>query len=270
MFYVSDHFERQRGENEISEKEIELRNPLCSVCKNKRPVEVGLWKKDFSYKELCKATQGFSQKNFISEGGFGAVYKADLSGMRIAVKKLNNESAQGEKEFKSEVNLLCKATHDNVVLLLGSCSEGKHRLLVYEYVCDGSLDQHISRHSRSPLNWEERIKVAIGVAKGLLYLHKNNIIHRDVRANNILITHDRQALLGDFGLARNQHEDSIHSTEVIASFGYLAPEYAEYGKVSAKIDVYSFGVVLLELITGMRVTDKRLRGKSLVGWDYAS
>ncbi|KAI9072854.1 hypothetical protein K1719_045190 [Acacia pycnantha] len=195
-----------------------------------------------------KATQGFSQKNFLSEGGFGAVYKAELSGITIAVKKLKNTSVQGEKEFKSEVKLLSRARHENVVMLLGSCSEGKHRLLVYEYVCN------------------ERIKVAIGVSKGLQYLHENNIVHRDVRPNNILLTHDRQTMLGDFGLARNQHQDSIQSTEVIGTYGYLAPEYAEYGKVSAKIDVYSFGVVLLELITGMRTTDKRLQGRSLVGW----
>ncbi|KAI9088290.1 hypothetical protein K1719_030011 [Acacia pycnantha] len=240
--------------NEESQMEIEFTNPLCSVCKNKRP-KAGFFK-DLSYTELWKATQGFSQKNFLSERGFGAVYKAVLSGITIAVKKLKNTSVQGEKEFKSEVKLLSRARHENVVMLLGSCSEGKHRLLVYEYVCNGSLDQHLS----------QRIKVAIGVSKGLQYLHENNIVHRDVRPNNILLTHDRQTLLGDFGLARNQHQDSIQSTEVIGTFGYLAPEYAEYGKVSAKIDVYSFGVVLLELITGMRTTDKRLQGRSLVGW----
>ncbi|XP_028802653.1 inactive protein kinase SELMODRAFT_444075-like [Neltuma alba] len=264
MFFNSRDLEQQSGDNEESQIETELTVPLCSVCKNKRP-KVG-WMKDFSYTELWKATQGFSQKNFLSEGGFGSVYKAELTGITIAVKKLKNASLQGEKEFKSEVKLLGKARHENVVTLLGSCSEGMHKLVVYEYVCNGSLDQHLSQHSRTPLTWKERIKVAIGVSKGLQYLHETNIIHRDVRPSNILITHDRQPVLGDFGLARNQHEDSIQSTEVIGSLGYLAPEYAEYGKVSAKIDVYSFGVVLLELITGMRTTDKRLKGKSLVGW----
>ncbi|KAI9072846.1 hypothetical protein K1719_045182 [Acacia pycnantha] len=212
-----------------------------------------------------KVTQGFSQKNFLSEGRYGAVYKAEVCGITIAVKNLKNTSFQGEREFKSEIQLLLRARHENVVMLLGSCSEGKHRLLVYEYVCNGSLDQHLSQHSRIPLTWEERIKVAIGVSKGLQYLHENNIVHRDVRPNNILLTHDRQTLLGDFGLAGDQHQDAIHSTEVIGTYGYLAPEYAEYGKVSAKIDVYSFGVVLLELITGMRTTDKRLKRRSLVG-----
>ncbi|KAK4253209.1 hypothetical protein QN277_010802 [Acacia crassicarpa] len=259
-----DQQEFTTSDHEESQMETEFTNPLCSVCKNKRP-KAGLFR-DLSYTELWKATQGFSHKNFLSEGGFGAVYKAELSGITIAVKKLKNTSVQGEKEFKSEVKLLSRARHENVVVLLGSCSEGKHRLLVYEYVCNGSLDQHLSQHSRSPLTWEERIKVAIGVSKGLQYLHENNIVHRDVRPNNILLTHDRQTLLGDFGLARNQHQDSIQSTEVIGTYGYLAPEYAEYGKVSAKIDAYSFGVVLLELITGMRTTDKRLKGRSLVGW----
>ncbi|XP_006579136.1 probable serine/threonine-protein kinase PBL26 [Glycine max] len=256
--------EQHSRNNETSHMEEEFTNPLCSVCKNRRP-NIGL-KRDFSYAELHTATQGFSPKNFLSEGGFGSVYKGLLNGMKIAVKQHKYASFQGEKEFKSEVNVLSKARHENVVVLLGSCSEKNNRLLVYEYVCNGSLDQHLSEHSRSPLSWEDRINVAIGAAKGLLYLHKNNMIHRDVRPNNILITHDYHPLLGDFGLARNQNQDSIHSTEVVGTLGYLAPEYAELGKVSTKTDVYSFGVVLLQLITGMRTTDKRLGGRSLVGW----
>ncbi|KAK7271543.1 hypothetical protein RJT34_27520 [Clitoria ternatea] len=274
IFHISENQETSQIEvkqkeqlssyNEMSHVEEEYANPLCSVCNNRRP-KIGP-KRDFTYAELYNATQGFSPKNFLSEGGFGAVYKGQLDEVKIAVKQHKTASFQGEKEFKSEVNVLSKARHENVVTLLGSCSEGYNRLLVYEYICNGSLDQHLSEHSRRPLNWEERINVAIGAAKGLLYLHKNNIIHRDVRPNNILITHDHQPLLGDFGLARKQNQDSIHSTEVVGALGYLAPEYAEYGKVSTKTDVYSFGVVLLQLITGMRTTDKRLGGRSLVGW----
>ncbi|KAK4285280.1 hypothetical protein QN277_002005 [Acacia crassicarpa] len=264
VLYISESKEIGQPEAPQFEMKEELTNPLCSVCKNKRP-QAG-WIRDFSYSELYTATKGFSQKNFLSEGGFGLVYKGQLDGMEIAVKQHKCASPQGEKEFKSEVNLLSKARHENVIMLLGSCSEGDNRLLVYEFVCNGSLDQHLSEHSRTPLRWEDRIKVAIGSAKGLLYLHENNTIHRDIRTNNILLTHDHQPLLGDFGLARSQHENSIHSTEVVGSFGYLAPEYAEYGRVSTKIDVYSFGVVLLQLITGMRITDQRLEGKSLVGW----
>ncbi|CAK7336405.1 unnamed protein product [Dovyalis caffra] len=243
-----------------------FKNSICSVCKNMRP-KIG-WKRDFSYAEIHAATEGFYKTKFLSEGGFGSVYRGDLDGLAFAVKKLNSASFQGEKEFKSEVEVLSKVRHDNLVMLLGSCSEGKDRLLVYEYVCNGSLDQHLSKHARNPLAWEKRMKIALGAARGLKYLHENNIIHRDMRPNNILITHDHEALLGDFGLARTQHEDSEQSleTRVVGTLGYLAPEYAECGKVSTKTDVYSFGVVLLQLITGLKTTDKILGGKSLVGW----
>ncbi|KAI9398503.1 hypothetical protein POPTR_003G189850v4 [Populus trichocarpa] len=243
-----------------------FKNSICLVCKNRRP-KIG-WKRDFSYKEIHSATEGFSQTKFLSEGGFGSVYRGDLDGLAFAVKQHNSASFQGEKEFKSEVEVLSKARHENLVMLLGSCSEGNDRLLVYEYVCNGSLDQHLSKHARKPLTWEKRMKIALGAARGLKYLHENNIIHRDMRPNNILITHDHEALLGDFGLARTQHEDSEPSleTRVVGTLGYLAPEYAECGKVSTKTDVYAFGVVLLQLITGLKTTDKILGGKSLVGW----
>ncbi|KAI4323635.1 hypothetical protein L6164_023226 [Bauhinia variegata] len=281
LFYISRYHEEDQTEvnnkgrsvdekkqisshNETTSTVEEFTNPICSVCKNERP-KIGT-KRDFSYSELHKATKGFSDKNFLSEGGFGSVYKGKLKGITVAVKQHKNASIQGEKEFKSEVNVLSKARHENVVMLLGSCSEGNTRLLVYEYVCNGSLDQHISQHSRTPLSWENMIKIAIGTAKGLLYLHENGIIHRDMRPNNILITHDYQPLLGDFGLARTQSQDSTRTTEVVGAMGYMAPEYAEFGKVSSKTDVYSFGVVLLQLITGMRTTDKRLGGRTLVGW----
>ncbi|KAB2627288.1 inactive protein kinase [Pyrus ussuriensis x Pyrus communis] len=252
------------GECRIDE---EFKNSVCTGCKNKRPT-IG-WKRDFTYADLLAATDGFSDNNFLSEGGFGCVYRGELNGLKIAVKQHKNASCQGEKEFESEVHVLSKARHENLVMLLGSCSEGSKRLLVYEYVCNGSLDQHLSKHNRRPLGWDKKIKIATGAAKGLLYLHQNNIIHRDVRPNNILVTHDHEALLGDFGLARTQLEDSDRSsdtTRVVGTLGYLAPEYAENGKVSTKTDVYAFGVILLQLIAGLRSTDKRLGGKSLVEW----
>ncbi|KAG6783267.1 hypothetical protein POTOM_012712 [Populus tomentosa] len=185
-----------------------FKNSICLVCKNRRP-KIG-WKRDFSYKEIHAATEGFSQTKFLSEGGFGSVYRGDLDELAFAVKQHNSASFQGEKEFKSEVEVLSKARHENLVMLLGSCSEGNDRLLVYEYVCNGSLDQHLS----------------------------------------------------NFGLARTQHEDSEPSleTRVVGTLGYLAPEYAEYGKVSTKTDVYAFGVVLSQLITGLKTTDKILGG----------
>ncbi|KAK8482439.1 hypothetical protein V6N12_002115 [Hibiscus sabdariffa] len=276
-------------------------NSLCSICKNRRP-RIG-WMRDFTYAELQAATEGFDAKNFLSEGGFGSVYRGEINGLKIAVKQHKfNASLQGEKEFKSEVNVLRTARHENLVMLVGSCSEGNHRLLVYEFVCNGSLDLHLSsndsfnmkprfftsfttnyrhlidvcmlflaklmaEHSRRPLSWEKRVKIALGAARGLQYLHENNIIHRDMRPNNILVNHEFEPLLGDFGLARTQHEDPDKSSEtitrVVGTLGYLAPEYAECGKVSTKTDVYAFGVVVLQLITGMKTTDKRLGGKSL-------
>ncbi|KAH7547673.1 hypothetical protein JRO89_XS14G0001000 [Xanthoceras sorbifolium] len=265
-FFIDESPDKGSPDENHPKNDQVFRNSSCSICKNRRP-NIG-WKRDFSYAELQKATEAFSPKNFLSEGGFGCVYRGEINGLKIAVKQHKNASFQGEKEFKSEVQVLSKARHDNVVMLLGSCSEGNHRLLVYEFVCNGSLDQHLSKHTRRPLSWEKRIKIAMGAAKGLQYLHENNIIHRDMRPNNILVTHDYESMLGDFGLARTQCEGSDHSSEtrVVGTLGYLAPEYAECGKVSTKTDVYSFGVVLLQLITGLKTTDKVLGGKSLVGW----
>ncbi|KAK0592008.1 hypothetical protein LWI29_011801 [Acer saccharum] len=232
--------QNQHNNNEgwmcVGPKNEVFQNSICLICKNRRP-NVG-WKRDFSCAELQKATGSFDAKNFLSEGGFGSVYRGEINGLKIAVKQHKHASLQGEKEFKSEVQVLSKARHENVVMLLGSCSEGNKRLLVYEFVCNGSLDQHLSKHSRRPLSWEKRIKIAMGAAKGLQYLHENNIIHRDMRPNNILVTHDYQSMLGDFGLARTQRGGSDHSSEtgVVGTLGYLAPEYAECGKVSTKTD----------------------------------
>ncbi|KAL3814703.1 hypothetical protein ACJIZ3_015971 [Penstemon smallii] len=252
---------------------VEFENSVCSVCKNKRP-KTG-WQRDFTYEELHEATKGFSRENFLSEGGFGFVFKGVLKdGLEIAVKQHKAASLQGEKEFRSEVCLLSQARHQNLVMLLGSCTQGSHRLLVYEYVCNGSLEQHLSS-DLLPLNWENRIKIALGAAKGLNFLHQNNIVHRDMRPANILVTHDHESLLGDFGLAKAQQPDddkntnTIHSSSdngVVGTLGYVAPEYAETGKMSTKTDVYSFGVVLLQLITGLRTPDEIPEGKSFIGW----
>ncbi|KAL1561870.1 non-specific serine/threonine protein kinase [Salvia divinorum] len=239
-------------------------DPICSMCNNQRP-RTGSHM-ELSYEELDEATGGFSEGNFISEGGFGLVFKGRLrDGRKVAVKKLKATSLQGEKEFKSEVHLLSQARHHNVVMLLGSCAQGTHRLLVYEFICNGSLEDNLSGECK-PLNWEQRMKIARGAARGLAYLHELSIVHRDMRPGNILITHDYEALLGDFGLAKEDDGTGANSGGVVGTLGYVAPEYAESGKMSDKTDVYSFGVVLLQLITGLRTTDEIPGGKSLVGW----
>ncbi|XP_061349963.1 inactive protein kinase SELMODRAFT_444075-like [Gastrolobium bilobum] len=234
--------------------------PLCSICQHKAPI-FGKPPRWFSYAELELATGGFSQANFLAEGGFGSVHRGVLPDEQvIAVKQHKLASSQGDLEFCSEVEVLSCAQHRNVVMLIGFCIEDKRRLLVYEYICNGSLDSHLYGRQREPLEWSARQKIAVGAARGLRYLHEECrvgcIIHRDMRPNNILITHDFEPLVGDFGLARWQPDgDTGVETRVIGTFGYLAPEYAQSGQVTEKADVYSFGVVLVELVTGRKAVD---------------
>ncbi|KAJ8755940.1 hypothetical protein K2173_024485 [Erythroxylum novogranatense] len=234
--------------------------PLCSICQHKAPV-FGKPPRWFSYAELELATGGFSQANFLAEGGFGSVHRGVLpDGQAIAVKQHKLASSQGDLEFCSEVEVLSCAQHRNVVMLIGFCIEDKRRLLVYEYICNGSLDSHLYGNQMKPLEWSARQKIAVGAARGLRYLHEECrvgcIVHRDMRPNNILITHDFEPLVGDFGLARWQPDgDTGVETRVIGTFGYLAPEYAQSGQITEKADVYSFGVVLVELVTGRKAVD---------------
>ncbi|XVF25111.1 hypothetical protein REPUB_Repub13aG0185800 [Reevesia pubescens] len=234
--------------------------PLCSICQHKAPV-FGKPPRWFTYAELELATGGFSQANFLAEGGFGSVHRGVLpDGQAIAVKQHKLASSQGDLEFCSEVEVLSCAQHRNVVMLIGFCIEDRRRLLVYEYICNGSLDSHLYGRHREPLEWSARQKIAVGAARGLRYLHEECrvgcIVHRDMRPNNILITHDFEPLVGDFGLARWQPDgDTGVQTRVIGTFGYLAPEYAQSGQITEKADVYSFGVVLIELVTGRKAVD---------------
>ncbi|XP_065866971.1 inactive protein kinase SELMODRAFT_444075-like [Euphorbia lathyris] len=234
--------------------------PLCSICQHKAPV-FGKPPRWFSYAELELATGGFSQANFLAEGGFGSVHRGVLpDGQAVAVKQHKLASSQGDVEFCSEVEVLSCAQHRNVVMLIGFCIEDKRRLLVYEYICNRSLDTHLYGRHQEPLEWSARQKIAVGAARGLRYLHEECrvgcIVHRDMRPNNILITHDFEPLVGDFGLARWQPDgDTGVETRVIGTFGYLAPEYAQSGQITEKADVYSFGVVLVELVTGRKAVD---------------
>ncbi|KAM3413280.1 hypothetical protein ACQJBY_004447 [Aegilops geniculata] len=235
--------------------------PLCSVCQHKTPV-FGKPPRWFGYAELEHATGGFSRANFLAEGGFGSVHRGVLpDGQAIAVKQHRlASSSQGDVEFCSEVEVLSCAQHRNVVMLIGFCVEGKRRLLVYEYICNRSLDTHLYGRHKETLGWAARQKIAVGAARGLRYLHEECrvgcIIHRDMRPNNILVTHDFEPLVGDFGLARWQPDGDMGvDTRVIGTFGYLAPEYAQSGQITEKADVYSFGVVLVELVTGRKAVD---------------
>ncbi|KAL6656946.1 hypothetical protein ACP70R_004726 [Stipagrostis hirtigluma subsp. patula] len=222
----------------------------------------------FSVAELRAATRGFVSGNFLGEGGFGPVYKGfvddgvkkGLKPQAIAVKLWDPEGAQGHKEWLAEVIFLGQLRHPNLVKLVGYCCEDEHRLLVYEYMEHGSLENHLFKQIPAVLPWSTRLNIAVGAAKGLAFLHdaEKPVIYRDFKASNILLDSDYKAKLSDFGLAKDGPEgDDTHvSTRVMGTHGYAAPEYIMTGHLTAKSDVYSFGVVLLEILTGRRSVDK--------------
>ncbi|XP_020269488.1 probable serine/threonine-protein kinase PBL23 [Asparagus officinalis] len=218
----------------------------------------------FKYAELMKATDDFKEENLIGEGGFGRVYKGYLAEKKqeIAVKQLDKNGLQGNREFLVEVLMLNLLHHENLVNLIGYCAENGQRLLVYEYMKNGSLEDHLLDlpPNKKPLDWTTRIKIAIGAAKGLEYLHdvaNPPVIYRDFKASNILLDENFESRLSDFGLAKvGPSGDKCHvSTRVMGTYGYCAPEYVLTGKLTKMSDVYSFGVVFLEIITGRRAVD---------------
>ncbi|URE47645.1 STYKc [Musa troglodytarum] len=218
----------------------------------------------FDYRTLKKATRDFHPKNQLGGGGFGPVYKGTLDdGRIIAVKQLSvGKSQQGEREFLAEVRMLTSIQHKNLVHLIGCCSEGAERLLVYECMTNGSLNSIFSGKSETSLNWKTRFQIIIGVARGLQYLHEDSnlrIVHRDIKASNILLDDKFQPKISDFGLARFFPEDEASlSTRFAGTLGYSAPEYALRGELSEKADIYSFGVLVLEIISCRRNTDLSL------------
>ncbi|XP_050204090.1 probable serine/threonine-protein kinase PBL3 [Mercurialis annua] len=240
--------------------------------------------KSFSFNELKNATKNFRSETILGEGGFGCVFKGWLdgntlapakpgSGIVVAVKRLKAESFQGHKEWLAEVNYLGQLRHDNLVKLIGYCAEYENRLLVYEFMPKGSLENHLFRKGDQPITWATRMHIAIGVARGVSFLHglNANVIYRDLKASNILLDSDYNAKLSDFGLARDGPTgDNTHvSTRVVGTRGYAAPEYIATGHLTPKSDVYSFGVVLLELLSGKRaMDDERVNyiEETLVDW----
>lgn len=241
--------------------------------------------KIYTFAELKSATKNFRPETVLGEGGFGKVYKGwvdektlnpskSSTGMVVAVKKLNPESVQGMEQWQSEVNFLGRISHPNLVKLLGYCMDDNELLLVYEFMAKGSLENHLFRRGavHEPLPWSLRLKILIGAARGLAFLHSSErqIIYRDFKASNILLDSHFNAKLSDFGLAKHGPDggESHVTTRVMGTYGYAAPEYVSTGHLYVKSDVYGFGVVLLEMISGLRALDPSRQKDmvNLVNW----
>ncbi|ONK59622.1 uncharacterized protein A4U43_C08F8360 [Asparagus officinalis] len=235
-------------------------------------IALGFNKSTFTYEEVAAATGGFSQSNLLGQGGFGYVYKGVLpNGKEVAVKQLKAGSGQGEREFQAEVEIISRVHHRHLVTLAGYCIAESQRILLYEFVPNKTLEYHLHGKGLPTMDFPTRLKIAIGSAKGLAYLHEDchpRIIHRDIKTANILLDYKFEAMVADFGLAKLTSDTNTHvSTRIMGTFGYLAPEYASSGKLTDKSDVFSYGVMLLELITGKRPVDHTNRNEdSLVDW----
>ncbi|KAJ8768095.1 hypothetical protein K2173_021035 [Erythroxylum novogranatense] len=261
-----------------NEAELSSDNPNPPPTVNKPPCPL----LQFTFQELKSATGNFRPDSILGEGGFGYVFKGWIeengtapakpgSGITVAVKSLKPDGLQGHREWVAEVHFLGQLHHPNLVKLIGYCIEDDQRLLVYEFMTRGSLENHLFRRT-IPLPWPNRIKIALGAAKGLAFLHggPEPVIYRDFKTSNILLDSEYNAKLSDFGLAKaGPQGDKTHvSTRVVGTYGYAAPEYVMTGHLTSKSDVYSFGVVLLEILTGRRSMDKKRPSgeQNLVSW----
>ncbi|WCJ27000.1 Protein kinase superfamily protein [Euphorbia peplus] len=233
--------------------------------------------KQISYNELRSATDNFHPSNKIGRGGFGTVYKGTLkNGIQVAVKTLSAQSKQGVREFLNEINAISQVKHQYLVELIGCCIQGANRILVYEYVENNSLDHALlgSRSTNILLDWGKRSAICLGIARGLTYLHEElvpHIVHRDIKASNILLDKELNPKIGDFGLAKLFPDDITHiSTRIAGTTGYLAPEYALGGQLTMKADVYSFGILILEIISGRSSARSNWGGteKLLLEWAW--
>ncbi|KAL0409306.1 UNVERIFIED_CONTAM: Cysteine-rich receptor-like protein kinase [Sesamum radiatum] len=214
----------------------------------------------YDFGKIRAATDDFSDANKLGQGGFGVVYKGKLeNGKEIAVKRLSRRSAQGDAEFKNEVLLVAKLQHRYLVRLLGFALKGTERVLIYEFVQNASLDHYIfDRIKRFYVDWDKRYKIIGGIARGILYLHEDSrfrIIHRDLKASNILLDGEMNPKIADFGTARLFDQDDQSAgcaSKIVGTYGYMAPEYAKHGQISVKTDVFSFGVLVLEIVSGRK------------------
>ncbi|KAM3251240.1 putative LRR receptor-like serine/threonine-protein kinase RFK1 [Capsicum annuum] len=229
----------------------------CKKKQRKDLEDMELQTVSFTLKQIKAATNNFDASNKIGEGGFGAVFKGQLSdGTSVAVKQLSRQSRQGNREFLNEIGMISCLQHPNLVKLHGCCIEGTELLLVYEYLENNSLARALFNSDKSQLilDWPTRFKICVGIAKGLAFLHEESslkIVHRDIKATNVLLDRDLNPKISDFGLARLTEDDNTHiSTRVAGTIGYMAPEYALWGYLTYKADVYSFGIVLLETVSG--------------------
>lgn len=235
--------------------------------------ERGTGPRRFTYRELLNATNNFTEQGKLGEGGFGGVYKGLLSesNIEVAVKRVSRGSKQGKKEYMSEVKIISRLRHKNLVQLIGWCHEQRELLLVYEYMPNKSLDSHLFG-AKIALTWPIRYKIAQGLASALLYLHEGweqCVIHRDIKSSNIMLDSNFNAKLGDFGLARLVDPELGSQTTVLAgTMGYLAPECVTTGRASKESDVYSFGVVSLEIACGRKPVEPRAEPSKvrLVEW----
>ncbi|KAL3010215.1 hypothetical protein AAZX31_07G127800 [Glycine max] len=239
------------------------------------------WEQDygphrFKYKDLSLATKGFREKELLGSGGFGRVYKGvmPISKIEVAVKKVSHESRQGMREFVAEIASIGRLRHRNLVPLLGYCRRKGELLLVYDYMPNGSLDKYLYNKPRVTLNWSQRFRITKGVASGLFYLHEEweqVVLHRDIKASNVLLDAELNGRLGDFGLSRlYEHGADPHTTHVVGTLGYLAPEHTRTGKATTSSDVFAFGAFMLEVVCGRRPIEQGRESGSeiLVDWVY--
>ncbi|KAJ6807348.1 L-type lectin-domain containing receptor kinase IV.2-like [Iris pallida] len=229
----------------------------------------------FAYKELFRATKGFKDKMLLGRGGFGRVYRGVLpsSNAEVAVKRVSHESRQGMKEFVAEIVSIGRLRHRNIVQLLGYCRRKGELLLVYDFMPNGSLDKFLHGHPpKASLDWAQRFRIIKGVASGLLYLHQDwekIVIHRDIKASNVLLDHEMNGRLGDFGLARlYDHGNDPQTTHIVGTMGYIAPELAKTGRSTTATDVFAFGEFLLEVVCGRRPVVQEPNGHQLLLVDW--